>query len=641
MLSPVDRRQPQALVQFIGTELHTVAPQQLVAVRTMKALGQPAGVFEVTLKAGFYESSRNFTINTDGTAPVDDAYWLRVLKPMTLCVIAFGTDQEIKGVAAVVGDDLVTGAATRTGSSQPPELREAIKKNVVMLGVVDAVALDTQVTAGGVMRTVRVTGRDMTRLLLDDTLKRFINTPEDRMIAPLGRDITVTSEDGRALWDRAHVNVSADGTAPAWFPLERTLDEAARADLTLKEFYAGVIAAAPSLRLKLPNGKRAGDYLRTLDLDPTLEYATTVVQSLTRILFWNQPAWQLMQDLAPRPMIECFVDTVGLEAHLVVRRPPFSRPQAMPGFDALALELAERSSSSASQQDLVRAMLAPALVGMPTKDMMAEGPLRVSAGGHHTVPSRDIMMSSFTRSAGESFSMYQALDINQSLPSGEVEAALSAILYDLPAAARFGTSMLQVLVPHGIRADAPGMPPRSRPPAPTPVKPPSQGGAERSKTERGTPAGATQRTAPPPFYAVDSNRALNVIEAVRAYYFFRDNPEYLNGTVVMRGRPEVRIGDRVRLPDHGDLLFYVEAVDQTYQFGQPYVTRLTLSRGQPFQLTARLGQWDTDPPLLTSLPAPARPPAPAPTPKKPAAPEGSGTAALSQSFRGVNIMPGF
>lgn len=63
-------------------------------------------------------------------------------------------------------------------------------------------------------------------------------------------------------------------------------------------------------------------------------------------------------------------------------------------------------------------------------------------------------------------------------------------------------------------------------------------------------------------------------------HWYQHNLEYLDGTIDMRGAPEIRVGYRLDLPDR-NLSAYIEGVSHNWSFGSPMVTTLHVTRGQP------------------------------------------------------------
>jgi len=63
-------------------------------------------------------------------------------------------------------------------------------------------------------------------------------------------------------------------------------------------------------------------------------------------------------------------------------------------------------------------------------------------------------------------------------------------------------------------------------------------------------------------------------------HWFQHNVEYLNGSIVTRPAPEIRVGYRLDILER-NLSFYVENVNHTYQYPDTMTTSLTVTRGQP------------------------------------------------------------
>lgn len=88
-------------------------------------------------------------------------------------------------------------------------------------------------------------------------------------------------------------------------------------------------------------------------------------------------------------------------------------------------------------------------------------------------------------------------------------------------------------------------------------------------------------------YTWDVNKINAATYMEQQRYRIRDwhclNPYYLSGTInLLRGHPEIRIGDRVRVPGNTpdlDETFYVESVTHAWQFGQSIKTSLGVTHG--------------------------------------------------------------
>lgn len=64
-------------------------------------------------------------------------------------------------------------------------------------------------------------------------------------------------------------------------------------------------------------------------------------------------------------------------------------------------------------------------------------------------------------------------------------------------------------------------------------------------------------------------------------HWYQHNIEYLSGTIVMRGAPEIRVGYRLDIQDTArPMSFYVEGVSHSWEFPSQMTTTLTVTRGQ-------------------------------------------------------------
>ncbi len=64
----------------------------------------------------------------------------------------------------------------------------------------------------------------------------------------------------------------------------------------------------------------------------------------------------------------------------------------------------------------------------------------------------------------------------------------------------------------------------------------------------------------------------------KLYLWNRDNHRMEGGTMVIRGNSNIRVGDRVFRPDL-DTEYYVQAVSNNWDYGKPFITRITVGRG--------------------------------------------------------------
>lgn len=63
-------------------------------------------------------------------------------------------------------------------------------------------------------------------------------------------------------------------------------------------------------------------------------------------------------------------------------------------------------------------------------------------------------------------------------------------------------------------------------------------------------------------------------------HWYQHNIEYLNGQIVMRGAPEIRVGYRLDISER-NMSFYVESVQHNWSYGNIMQTTLQVTRGQP------------------------------------------------------------
>ena len=69
-------------------------------------------------------------------------------------------------------------------------------------------------------------------------------------------------------------------------------------------------------------------------------------------------------------------------------------------------------------------------------------------------------------------------------------------------------------------------------------------------------------------------------ESERFHAWYKHNPEFESGTLLVKGRSWYHVGDPVYLPENG-YRYYCEGVRQVYTYGGPRTTQLRLTRGWP------------------------------------------------------------
>lgn len=557
-------RAPQAFIQFIGETLLNVAPSHILSVRTTKSLGSPAGTFELMFKTSDVEESPNFNpLRPTATGKKRD-WWLEQIQPMTVAIIAMGGAAEMQKVQTLLStpERLRQNPAEFLTSLQPEE-QAVVRRSVVMVGLVEEVTLTTSMSAAGPQRVLRVTGRDFGAIMVDDSLRRIFRSVRDRSDA--ARLVTVGTIPQTEL-DRLLVRSSFSQENKYWQQLSGNgLDS----KIKLSEAIQSILLKAPSHSVTLKNGQPLRNYFKRVNVSDELK--AMYVRGTLMLFTYNGPIWEAITQLAPIPLAEVFVDTDGLENVLYVRRPPFFRPGTMRTLQDTMKTFLTTVGQGAREGDVMSALTQASF----TKDAFLETPLRlgsVDGQEYHVIESSDLISTSLTKGSRTMFSQYQCVPAvllrGQDVDQAVLQGAIGSYLYDLPAALRFGSRFIQAVCPWDTVPDAP------------------EDGRVRSTTS-------------------STELALTATETVRMYYYFRDLAAFQNGSIVIRGRPEVRIGDRVNLPEIDDLIGYVESVQHNFQFGSGFVTQIMISRGQPRVPTARLMPYDADPPKINMPQVPA------------------------------------
>lgn len=79
-----------------------------------------------------------------------------------------------------------------------------------------------------------------------------------------------------------------------------------------------------------------------------------------------------------------------------------------------------------------------------------------------------------------------------------------------------------------------------------------------------------------PVLNLDSNTAELI--AKKLYKWYKDNPQFLSGTIKIKGKPDIRIGQRLYIEDTGES-FYIESVQHDFTVFEEYITTIEVSRG--------------------------------------------------------------
>lgn len=581
-------RSPKVFVQFISESRTYVAPEHILSVRTSKAMSSSSSYFEVSFKTSDLETGSNANPVRPAKTGTSTDFWMNVIRPMTVAIIAMGTDQDIKNVQQVLVNMPDGVTPSKFYDSAPTNVRSLIDRTVVMVGLVDEIAFNQVMGQGGPERVLRVAGRDFSRVLMDDSLRRIARAQtartDERRIITLGdpsdmpansRVRSVSAQDRDNLLTRASIS----SRNAFWQNLSQ---QGVDSKIRMEEAIANTLVNAPSFNVKLDNGDTLQSYFNAAPrVSPELKPVT--VRAVLSLFTYNGPVWDAITQMAPAPLAETFVDTVGLKNVLTIRRPPFYRPALMGSMQAKMREFMEQARGAAFKPEIDRVMTALAVD--LTEDQFAKE--------YATIHQEEIIGLALSRSSAGVFSQYQV--IPALLMRGEMgeyaafQGVSASYLYDLPTAVRFGSKILQAVCPWDISRR-------------------TQTRAEQRATEtanRAADAGAAndlvrqdqrlQRNAA----AVSQEQTLSASEAVRLYYYLRDSAAYLNGTITVQARPEIRIGDRVHLPGYDDTIAYVESVQHVYTFGQPFVSQLAVSRGQPLRpTTSRLVSYDVENPKL-------------------------------------------
>lgn len=571
----VSYRRPRALVTFITDEITYLNADDVVSVRTSKSLSSPFGTFEIVLKANaFYEKEPVEAQNKQGLLAAD---WFLSLPPMTIVWIAFGEEHELETLVS----DL----------PQNESYQKTAKRAITMIGYVETVSLNSQMTPNGPQRVVVVQGADLAKIFTLDSTYHFQNNAKnlyDKAVNAgfdyVGHKIKGTETYG-----------FTDAEAKAFFARISAVDEKGqlnfRAQAINGKFIVDpasalkhIVNAAPNFQVRFADGKNLLNYMQRLvllssgtpamdivvDMDPLIKQMRLFYQHW---LSHTGPLWGLFMRFFPRPQVEFFMDTVGLEYHTIIRRPPFYRPGLFKNAEDVLETFVKRVYNQFKNSG--KAKLTPLF---PDTDQFTGTPLRVvqvadADKRYHVIDAQDIISLNVSKTEQEVVNVYQAITDTGFQGSSPVSQFTHPMLADLPSIKRFGMRVLQFRSPW---AGMEGLP---------------EPDDEAEEVDRSNAN----------FYAVAQR------ETVYAYYYFRDNPAMMSGTVLIRGQATIRVGDRIVFSDLSrPQIAYVESVSNTFIMGSPYVTQITFSRMQPLYMTdvenGRLVDYDSEDVVVEQLP---------------------------------------
>jgi len=558
-------RSPTVFIQFQSDVLTNVEPSHIVAVTTMKTLANPAGMFEIQLKTGPEKHSHDYGPREELGQPADVDYWFARIKPMTLCIIAMGDPTDVAVARRVLQSEAnryrTPAAITASLGDDAP----AFQRSIVMVGLVDEVTLTTAISMQGPQRMMTITGRDFGKILMDDNIRRIVRGADldgvDHRLVTVG---DVPNEVATRLINRS----TLQARDRYWEPIS---GGGAAVKQPLWEVLIASLIKAPGIMTVLDNKNAVRDYFSTIDISTELQQY--YVRGLLSLFWFNGPLWEALKQLVPTPMAELFVDTVGLRNVLIARRPPLYRSSTMPEYTQTVADFLQVTGYPI---EVATKVLQPQVIG---EDQFTSVPSRVAGNTYHTVKAEDIVVSAYGRSGVGTMAQYQV--VPTILMQGEMAemateiGVTGAYIYDLAAGARFGTRLLQAACPWDLEGDAA-----------INVQSPSQ----ISETNFNTKALAGTVTV--------TERAVAGAETVRLYYLFRDAAEFISGSLTIRARPEIRVGDRVLIPSFGNLIVYVESVQHSFRFGAAFVSQISFSHGQPLSPSGRLATYEKAPPKV-------------------------------------------
>lgn len=532
------RRVPQCRVAFVGQRVLVAEGNQLVSVTTTKQLNQPAGTFEIVLLPTRSQwDDGNGTTERRGQRDQafqgdihDTVFWLEMLAPMTLVQIQMSAahlPQNSRVFVPPVHVNRATTGGVRADSSY-----------ILMLGIVDTVTFDKVMTPQGPQRAVRVVGRDLGRALTDDTHVSFpfpIMDPGTKDLPPQAlvyhpsdsRQSDIDDLNTRYFLRKGGGITSQAASVPgfvdtrSWKDLLLTLN-------TVQDVMSAVLYNAPGLNVTLLNGENLRSYIPAgEDIAPDVGAIRFLA---TYLLMGSGSVWSLLSRMTPQPWCEMFVDTVGAQARLIVRRPPWGRTP-----NQVQQELTRMKKT---RRNLVTIDSVP----LWDTDQVTTSACQVTQDAYHVVSESEVLSLSVGKSDREVINLYlpTALKSLGSRMSREQSAGITPPIVHTESIRRYGMRVFQ--------------------PDNTWWSVPSHDGEDEISI-----VGELAR------------------DNLRLFFYFKDISTYLSGQLVLQGRPEIRIGDHVYLKEM-DRIFYVESVSNQWQFGGQMLTTVQVSRGQPLTI---------------------------------------------------------
>ena len=596
-------RFPRVFVSFLGENtLEIDSGNQLYSVTVNKNLNSPAGSFDILmLPAGNpgstgeaqritkshrlrnQEGDRGESFSDPTSGIVGDheaAWWMDRIEPMTLVQIvftdgepqtslpeSFKLDSGIEGIearfdkasrapvrpiapdsnrgrtpfssqellAGATATNLEGGALFRLKSIEAEALGPQVPKQVVMFGLVDYVGIEKRISGNKVRRFVRIIGRDFGKIFMDDQWYNQMNElVGDDLSAPLAVFLGEDAGKARGELFRRHVFTrqgqigtpteeggdQVGGRTNPWTSLN-----------TIQYVLDYIFLNLPSYDVQLANGRHIRDYFPRPIVRPNLEgvklfSGISLGWSLGKGINHSGNLWQLMKNLVNLPFAELFVDTVGPQNILIARRPPFGREYP-------------------DQEEVAGLFRAGAKIF--DEDEFLNEPLRVvslpKGERFHTVGDDEIISMVIGRSDKEVITFYRMTPGGLGPLKGG-SAGLVPIVFDTSLTKRFGLRPLALM----------------------------------------------HKWFDPKSHVDSAEFAQSSIfenirrDLARIYFYYRDNKDYLAGSIVMRGRSEIRVGDRVFLKGERRI-FYVESVQNRWAWGTPYISTLRLTRGQPMDIS--------------------------------------------------------
>lgn len=226
---------------------------------------------------------------------------------------------------------LVTIAMQRSGPPNDPTT--TVQPETVMLGLVDYTALSEDYGDAAPRRQVRIVGRSLSALLVDQRwwFHHFLADRQNVDRLPDARALYQTQPDWRLLRDEAGMR----GLGFLAIDIDRFKDVTQRHPIAAvatawNVFVNGSADDAPFIQIQFADGLPLAKRLVLNTADAEASYVDAKARLQSQVIPSQMPranCWELLQFFCPSPFMELYQDSIGTleapECHVVLRKPPF------------------------------------------------------------------------------------------------------------------------------------------------------------------------------------------------------------------------------------------------------------------------------------------------------------------------------